>query len=186
LLVAPVNMRRRFLQLIRREIKYQNESKKGRIIAKMNSLEDTEMIAALYEASKAGVQIDLIVRGICCLRPGLPGVSENIRVISIIGRFLEHSRIYYFHNNGKPEYYIGSADWMRRNLDFRVEACTPIEDEVSQKEIKEILDIMLSDNRNAWTLHEDKTYTQRQPAEGEEERSCHKILMKRSAHRALS
>lgn len=133
LLVAPVTLRDRMVALIRREIEHCREGKPGRIIAKMNALIDTNIIKTLYEASQAGVQIDLIVRGMCCLLPGIPGVSDNIRVISIVGRYLEHSRIFHFHNNGQEEVFIGSADWMQRNLDRRVEAVTPIEDPIAAK-----------------------------------------------------
>ena len=121
LVVAPIWLRKKFLKLILREAKHAREGREGRIIAKMNSLCDKDIIAALYEASAAGVQIDLIVRGICCLKVGIPGISENIRVRSIVGNFLEHSRIFYFHNDGQPELFMGSADWMPRNLDRRVE-----------------------------------------------------------------
>ncbi|QSJ17196.1 polyphosphate kinase 1 [Nostoc sp. UHCC 0702] len=165
LLVAPVNMRDRFLSLIHREIENVKNGFSGRIVAKMNSLVDPQMIATLYEASRAGVQIDLIVRGICCLRPGLKDISENIRIISIVGRFLEHSRIYYFHNNGQEEIYIGSADWMRRNLDRRVEVITPIKDPDIAKDLQEILGILLADNRQAWDLQPDGSYLQRRPCE---------------------
>ena len=134
LLVAPVNMRKRFLELIRREIEQANQGKTGRIVVKLNSLVDPEIIATLYEASQAGVGIDLIIRGTCSLRPGLEGISDNIKVISIIGRFLEHSRIFYFYNGGQEEVYIGSADWMSRNLNRRVEAVTPIKDPDIAKE----------------------------------------------------
>ncbi|NES46472.1 phospholipase D-like domain-containing protein, partial [Moorena sp. SIO2C4] len=144
---------------------------------KMNSLLDPKIIAALYNASQAGVKIDLIVRGICGLRPGLKGVSENIRVVSVVGRFLEHSRIFYFQNQGQDEVYIGSADWMRRNLDRRVEAVTPVEDPEITKDLEEILAIMLADNRQAWDLQPDGTYIQRQPAPGVKEESAHQILM---------
>ncbi|RJP20976.1 MAG: polyphosphate kinase 1 [Candidatus Omnitrophota bacterium] len=180
LLVAPVNMRRKFLKLIDREIKHQKQGTKGRIIAKMNSLEDPQLIEKMYDASNAGVQIDLIVRGICCLRPGLQGISENIRVISIVGRFLEHSRIFYFLNGGEEEYYLGSADWMPRNLDDRVEAITPVEDKEICEEIRQILEIMLNDNRKAWDLHNDGSYTQRKPAPNEKERATHDMLMERA------
>jgi polyphosphate kinase len=129
LMIAPVNLRDRFYALIQREIEHCRNGFSGRIVAKMNALVDPQMITKLYEASQAGVQIDLIVRGMCCLRPGLEGISDNIRVISIVGRYLEHSRIYYFHNQGKEEVYIGSADWMTRNLDRRVEAIVPLEDQ---------------------------------------------------------
>ncbi|MBD2500235.1 polyphosphate kinase 1 [Anabaena azotica] len=164
-LVAPVNMRDRFLELIRREITNVQNGSSGRIVAKMNSLVDPQIIATLYEASRAGVQIDLIIRGICCLRPGVKDISENIRVISIIGRFLEHSRIYYFHNNAQEEIYIGSADWMRRNLDRRVEVITPIRDADIAKDLQEILGILLADNRQAWDLQPDGSYIQRRPGE---------------------
>lgn len=177
LLVAPVNLRDRFLALINREIENSRQGGTGRIVAKMNALVDPQIIATLYEASRAGVQIDLIVRGICCLRPGLPGVSENIRVISVVGRFLEHSRIYYFHNQGKEEVYIGSADWMRRNLDRRVEAVVPIEDPELVKDLQEILAIMMADNRQAWELQPDGSYIQRHPADGTNEQCAQNILM---------
>ena len=164
-LVAPVNMRDRFLGLIHREIENVQNGFSGRIVAKMNSLVDPQIIATLYAASGAGVEIDLIIRGICCLRPGIKNISENIRVISIIGRFLEHSRIYYFHNNGQEEIYIGSADWMSRNLDRRVEVITPIKDPDIAKDLQEILGIMLADNRQAWELQSDGTYIQRRPGD---------------------
>ncbi|MBD1904692.1 polyphosphate kinase 1 [Funiculus sociatus GB2-A5] len=177
LLVSPVNCRDRFVALIRREMEHCRDGKSGRIVAKMNSLTDPQIIATLYQASIAGVQIDLIVRGICCLRPGLEGVSENIRVVSVVGRFLEHSRIYYFHNHGKPEVYIGSADWMSRNLDRRVEAIAPIEDPDISNDLQEILGIMLADNRQAWDLQPDGKYVQRHPDGKEKEQSAQKILM---------
>lgn len=177
LLVSPVNMRERMTALIRREAEHCQNGHSGRIIAKMNSLVDPEIIATLYEASRAGVQIDLVIRGICCLRPGLPDISENIRVISVVGRYLEHSRIFYFQNNGQEELYIGSADWMTRNLDRRVEAVTPIDDPAIAKDLQEILAIMMSDNRQAWDLQTDGSYIQRRPAEGEAERSAQNILM---------
>jgi polyphosphate kinase len=177
LLVAPVNMRDRMIALIGREAEHCRKGKSGRIVAKMNALVDPQIIETLYEASQAGVQIDLIVRGICCLRPGVKGVSENIRVISIIGRFLEHSRIFYFQNDGEEEVYIGSADWMTRNLSRRVEAITPIEEPHITKELQEILGIMLADNRQAWELQSDGTYIQRQPGDNSREQSAHVILM---------
>ncbi|MBF2020628.1 MAG: polyphosphate kinase 1 [Hydrococcus sp. C42_A2020_068] len=177
LLVAPVNMRDRMVAMIRREAEHCRKGKSGRIVAKMNALVDAQIIETLYEASQAGVQIDLIIRGICCLRPGIEGVSENIRVISIIGRFLEHSRIFYFQNGGEEEVYIGSADWMTRNLSRRVEAVTPIDDPEIAKELEEILGIMLSDNRQAWELQPDGSYIQRHPTDSEREQSSHKILM---------
>ena len=177
LLVAPVNLRDRMLELIRREIDHCKAGRNGRIVAKMNALVDPKIIVTLYEASQAGVQVDLIVRGICCLRPGLPGVSDNIRVISIIGRYLEHSRIFYFHNSGNEEVFIGSADWMPRNLDRRVEAVAPIEDPEIIKDLQEILGIMLADNRQAWDLQSDGHYVQRRPANNGAEQSSQQILM---------
>ncbi len=177
LLVAPVNMRDRMTALIRREIEYCKKGQGGRIVAKMNALVDPQIIATLYEASQAGVEIDLIVRGICCLRPGVPGVSENIRVISIVGRYLEHSRMYYFYNCGQEEVYIGSADWMPRNLNRRVEAITPVEDPDLIKDLQEILGIMLADNRQAWDLQPDGSYVQRRPTDAATEQSSQKILM---------
>ncbi|MEQ8973907.1 MAG: polyphosphate kinase 1 [Coleofasciculus sp. C1-SOL-03] len=176
LLVAPVNLRDRMTGMIRREIEHCRQGNTGRIVAKMNSLVDPKIIATLYEASQAGVQIDLIVRGICCLRPGVVGVSDNIRVISIVGRFLEHSRIYYFYNQGDEEVYIGSADWMRRNLDRRVEAITPVEDPEIIKDLQEILAIMMADNRQAWELQPDGRYIQRQPEDAKEQ-CAQKIFM---------
>ncbi|MGB6168395.1 MAG: phospholipase D-like domain-containing protein, partial [Geitlerinemataceae cyanobacterium] len=177
LLVAPVSLRDRMVECIRREIDLAKDGKEGRIVAKMNALVDPQIISTLYEASQSGVQIDLIVRGICCLRPGLVGVSENIRVISIVGRFLEHSRIFYFQNGGDEQVFIGSADWMRRNLDRRVEAVTPVEQPDLAKDLQEILGIMLSDNRQAWELQSDGSYIQRRPRDESSERSSQKILM---------
>ncbi len=177
ILVAPVNMRQKFLELIQREIAHQEQGKHGYIIAKMNSLVDPQIIGALYQASQAGVHIDLIVRGICCLRPRVEGLSDRIRVISVIGRFLEHSRIFYFNNGGNEEVYIGSADWMPRNLDMRVEVVTPVEDQNLVKELKQILEVVLADNRQAWELHADGTYTQKRPQEGEPAMSSQQHFM---------
>ena len=159
LLVAPVNLRRRMVELIERETEHAIAGRPARIIAKINSLTDLEIIRALYAASQAGVAIDLIVRGVCMLRPGLPGVSENIRVRSIVGRFLEHSRIFYFGNFGAEEVFIGSADWMFRNLSNRVEVVTPIKDKRVQQRLKDvILAAYLKDNVNAKRLLSDGGY----------------------------
>jgi len=149
ILVAPANMRDRLLEMIRRETALASAGKAGRIIAKMNSIVDEQIIEALYDASRAGVEIDLIVRGICCLRPGIPGASDNIRVMSVIGRFLEHSRLFYFANDTEPEYYIGSADWMTRNFDRRVEAIVPVDDVLLHEKLHAILTTSLTDNREA-------------------------------------
>src|SRR5919202_602163 len=181
LMIAPVNLRDRFLALISREIEHCCNGFSGRIVAKMNALVDPQIIATLFAASQAGVQIDLIVRGMCCLRPGLKGISENIRVISIVGRYLEHSRIYYFHNQGKEEVYIGSADWMTRNLDRRVEAVVPVEDQDLIKDLQEILAVMLADNRQAWDLQPDGRYIQRHPTDNAKEQCSQKILMEMAA-----
>lgn len=182
LLVAPVNMREHIVALIDREIDNANNGHHSRIVAKMNALVDPKMIRKLYQASQAGVQIDLIVRGICCLCPQVPGVSENIRVLSIVGRYLEHSRIFYFHNKGQQEVFMGSADWMPRNLNRRVEAVTPVEDPDLVKDLEEILGIMLSDNRQAWELQPDGNYVQRSPIkENAGESSSQNILMDMAA-----
>ena len=179
LLVAPANMRGRFLELIERETQHAREGKPARIIAKMNALVDTDMIDALYRASQAGVDIDLIIRGICCLRPQVPEVSERIRVVSVIGRFLEHSRIWYFHNNDAPEYLFGSADWMPRNLDRRVEVVVPVEDAMAQPRLRRVLDTCLSDNRQAWELRADGVYVQRSPGDAPD-LGTHKALLRES------
>ena len=177
LLIAPTNLRSRLVSMIDREIEHcgawrerggkADDPNRPTIIAKMNSLEDRGICRKLYEASQAGVRIKLIVRGFCTLRPGVPGLSENITVQSVIGRFLEHSRIFYFHNDagdrGQAEYYIGSADWMYRNLDNRVECVTPITDPALQARLKQVLDIMLADRRQAWDMQPDGIYVQRQP-----------------------
>jgi polyphosphate kinase len=163
LVVAPVNMRGRFLELIEREALNARTGRPARIVGKMNALVDAEIIDALYKASQAGVTIDLIVRGICCLRPGLPGISENIHVLSIVGRFLEHSRLLYFANGGDEEFYVGSADWMPRNFDRRVEAVAPVEDPVMHARLRSLLEVYLEDNRQAWDLSADGVWTQREP-----------------------
>jgi len=184
LLVAPVNLRDRLICLIQQEIEFGNQGKHTRIVAKMNALVDPELIRALYQASQSGVKVDLIVRGICCLRPGVPGVSENIRVISVVGRFLEHSRILYFHHGGAEKVYIGSADWMPRNLDRRVEAMAPVECPALAKDLQEILGVMLADNRQAWELQPDGHYVQRHPSHRHAEQNAQKILMEMAVQSA--
>jgi polyphosphate kinase len=175
LIVAPTNMRDRFIQLVDREAQHARDGRGGRIVAKMNALVDAEVIAALYRASQAGVEVDLVVRGICCLRPRLPGVSDRIRVVSIIGRFLEHSRLWYFANAGAAEYYLGSADWMPRNFDRRVEAVVPVEDPALHARLHSLIETFLRDNRQAWELEPDGTWRQRTP-DGEV-RATHSILL---------
>ena len=178
LFVAPKHMRRQMTELIEFETKQAKAGKPSRIIAKMNSLEDPHIIQKLYEASQHGVKIDLIVRGVCRLIPGKTGLSENIAVHSVIGRFLEHSRIYYFHNGGKHRYLIGSADWMHRNLDARVEAIVPIESTQLKKYLQFVLNIYLKDNQQRWTLNDDGSYVKVTREKGEAKVSTHKMLMR--------
>jgi polyphosphate kinase len=167
LLVAPFDLNKAFLKLIHQERDHALQGRPARIIAKMNSLVEHQIIQALYEASCAGVKIDLIIRGICCLRPGISGVSENIRVISIVGRFLEHSRIYYFENSGDPKVYLGSADWMARNLFKRVEVVFPIENpELKKRIVEEILDTLMKDCVKSRELQSSGLYIRLKPAEG--------------------
>jgi polyphosphate kinase len=182
LLVAPVNLRDRMIEMIDREIQHCQAGRPGRIVAKMNALVDGRIIAALYRASQAGVKIDLIVRGVCCLRPGLAGISDNIRVMSLIGRFLEHSRVFYFHNGGADQVYIGSADWMPRNLDRRVEAVVAVEQPELVQDLQEILGIMLADDRQSWDLQPDGHYVQRQSRPGHEQ-SAQTIFMETARSR---
>jgi polyphosphate kinase len=191
LLVAPLTMRPRLLDLIHRETQNQRAGRPARIIAKMNQLEDPDIIEALCEASQAGVPIDLIIRGFCCLRPGVPGHTENIRIRSIIGRFLEHSRIFYFANGKREpsegEYFIGSADWMYRNLSKRIEVITPVFAAGPKQRLWEILDICLRDKREAWVLEPDGRYEQlraEEGATGPEGRGTHQTLMDLARARA--
>ncbi|SDF72127.1 polyphosphate kinase [Halorubrum xinjiangense] len=158
LLIAPVTMRERFTEMVKREAEHARAGRRARIVVKINGLEDPSMVEELYRASTAGVEIDLIVRDICRLRPGIEGLSENITVHSIVGRFLEHARIFYFENGGSPEWYIGSADWMTRNLDYRVEAVTPVEDTQLREQLRFILEASLTDNRRRWVMQSDGTY----------------------------
>lgn len=176
LITAPQHYRSRFLELIAREADHARAGRPARILAKMNALVDQAIIAALYDAARQGVQVDLIIRGICCLRPGLPGVSEGIRVISVVGRLLEHSRAFWFRNGGDDEVYIGSGDWMPRNLDRRVEAAVPILDPAHRAHLRQVLELMWADNRQAWELGADGTYTQRRPGPSDPERGSHKLL----------
>jgi polyphosphate kinase len=183
LLVAPLSMRDAFMALIDREIELAKAGEQGEIVAKMNALEDLKITEKLYEASRAGVRITLIVRGFCCLRPGVSGMSDHIRVISVIGHFLEHSRIFYFRNGQRDaldgRWYIGSADWMYRNLSARVEAAVPIKDRAARVKLKRILDVMLADHRFAWDLDGQASgggrYIQREPAPTAEPDSPHAV-----------
>ena len=167
LLVAPVGLRQGFRALVEREMEHARAGRPSRIIIKNNAVADQGMIRTLYRASQAGVPIDMVVRGVCCLRPGIPGISDRIRVRSIVGRFLEHSRIYYFENGGEPEAYIGSADLMERNLDRRVEVLCPITDPALRMLLlHEVLEVLLGDTDRAWILRTDGTYVRAAPAEG--------------------
>ncbi len=192
LLVAPVTMRAQFTRYIRREAAYAQAGQPARIVVKVNSLEDPEIIEELYRASMAGVDIDLIIRDICRLRPGLDGISDSISVHSVVGRFLEHSRIFYFENGaraedpdavdasgGRPEFYIGSADWMTRNLDHRVEAVTPVEDPMLRRKLKFNLELILADNKQRWMMNSDGSYDQQQP-DGEPPVATQETLMRKT------
>ena len=178
LLVAPVTLRKGMESLIRREIEHAREGRDGHIRAKMNSLVDPDIIALLYEAAAANVRVELIIRGMCSLYPGREGLSESISVVSIIGQFLEHSRIFWFGNGGSPEVYIGSADWMSRNLDRRVEAVTPVEDPNLRGRLERLLELYLKDNRGAWDMQSDGSFIQRQPEDGEDVRNSQVQLIK--------
>ena len=176
LLPAPKLLKPALLKKIRREVRRVSEGKKALIQIKTNALEDVDIARALYEASQAGVHVDLIVRDSCRLRPGVPGLSDNIRVVSVVGRFLEHSRVYYFRNGGDEEFYIGSADCMTRNLVSRVEVLTPVEPKRLQDELRTALDILLGDQRSAWDMQPDGTYVQRNGGKGAE--SAHQQMIK--------
>ncbi|QGJ71248.1 Polyphosphate kinase [Planctomycetales bacterium 10988] len=191
LLVAPANMRDRFLQMIDHEIEFHKRGEPAEIIAKMNQLEDPQMCQALVRASQEGVPITMIVRGFCCLRAGVEGVTENMKVLSVIGRFLEHSRIFYFRNGHEDHlkglYYLGSADWMYRNLSNRVEAITPVENVVLREKLWHILDVMQQDQRNCWEMQPDGSYIQRTPDEtatGPARVGTHETMMQDARHHA--
>ena len=191
LMVAPLNLKEQFLSMIERESTHQLAGKPAHIIAKMNSLQDREICQALYRASQAGLRIDLIVRGLCCLRPGVTKLSENIRVISVLGRFLEHSRIFYFRNGAMDPvdggFFIGSADWMYRNLLKRIEAVAPLEERALKEKCWEILQVMLNDQRQAWEMQSDGSYVQRkQRTDGSSNpvTGTHQVLMNLTRQRA--
>jgi polyphosphate kinase len=185
ILVAPDGLRDAVVELIGRVARRHSPRRKGRIVMQMNSLVDAACIRALYAASQAGVEIDLVVRGICRLRPGVTGISETIRVRSIVGRFLEHPRLWMFQNGRDRSYYIGSADLMPRNLDHRVEAVTPVDDPDLRDRLQEILDVMLADNVQAWELLSDGTWTRLAPDEGEKPVATHKLLRELALRRGV-
>ena len=181
LLHAPFTLKKTLLDLIAQETQHAAEGKPAHIILKVNSLTDPKMIKALYKASQTGVRVDLIVRGMCCLRPGIAGVSHNIQVRSIIGRFLEHSRVYYFHNTGDEKLYLSSADWMERNLDRRVEACFPVEGKKLVTRVKKELEAFLADNTQSWLLQPDGSYVRNSPSGNQLARSVQTTLLEKLA-----
>ena len=178
LMVAPHNLREHFTELIRRETRHCRGNRPSGIRAKMNQLQDPRIIGELYRAGQAGVPISLNVRGLCCLRAGVPGLSKNIRVYSTLGRFLEHARIYRFENDGDPEFFIGSADWMRRNLDRRMETIMPVTDPKLKQELEQTLQVYENDNCSAWDMQPDGKYVQRRPRQGEERRAAQEVFIK--------
>jgi polyphosphate kinase len=181
LLVAPVNLRARFEELVEREIKHAKAGRKAHLIFKMNSLGDPKLIRALYRASRAGVKVELLVRGICCLRPGLPGISDKIEVTSIVGRFLEHSRVYYFRNGGDEEIYVGSADLMPRNIDHRVEVLAPVRDAAMIRRLRDdVLGAYLKDNVKARQMNSNGQYTRKKPS-GRARLNVQELLIARRA-----
>lgn len=183
LLPAPKHLKPALLAKIKREIALHSVDSPGLIQFKMNALEDKDVTAALYAAARAGVKVDLIVRDTCRLRPGIAGLSETVRVMSVVGRFLEHSRIFYFRNGGAEEYYIGSADCMKRNLESRVEVVTPVEDAFLREKLRAILDVQLTNQRSVWDMQPDGSYRQRQPEEGQDPRGAQEVLIELAAKR---
>ena len=177
LMVAPHNLREHFTELIRRETRHCRGNRPSGIRAKMNQLQDPRIIGELYRAGRAGVPISLNVRGLCCLRAGVPGLSQNIRVYSTLGRFLEHARIYRFENDGDPEFLIGSADWMRRNLDRRMETIMPVTDPKLKQELEQTLQVFENDNCSAWDMQPDGKYVKRRPRQGEERRAAQEVFI---------
>ncbi|MGD8445809.1 MAG: polyphosphate kinase 1 [Desulfobacterales bacterium] len=177
ILPSPHKLKKGLLKKIDREIKQHTSENPGLIQFKTNALEDKDITKALYQASQAGVHVDLIVRDSCRLRPGIAGLSENINVVSIVGRFLEHARIYYFKNSGEEEYFMGSADLMKRNLESRVEVVVPVENKTLQTRLREVLDIQINNKRSVWDMQPDGTYVQRQPGDKDDKRTVHEILI---------
>jgi polyphosphate kinase len=186
LLPSPKMLKKALLNKIDREIEHHKKGNSGLIQFKTNALVDRELVEALYRASQAGVHVDLIVRDSCRLRPGIKGLSENIRIISLVGRFLEHTRIFYFQNNGNEEYYIGSADLMKRNLESRVEVCTPISSPRHKALLRELLDLQLANIRNVWEMQSDGTYNQLRTDNGKDDICIHQQLIARAEKRAAA
>ncbi|MGI8521299.1 MAG: RNA degradosome polyphosphate kinase, partial [Actinomycetota bacterium] len=184
LIVAPEEMRERIISLIEREASQSRAESPGHIAFKVNSLVDERVIEALYQASQAGVEIELLVRGICCLRPGIEGLSESIRVHSVVGRWLEHSRIFYFSNGGEEEIFIGSADIMPRNLDGRCETLVRVDAPSLKDELRFLLEIGFSDNVNAWRLSAEGSWSRVTPQDGAKRIDMQRVLMQRAAEHA--
>ena len=185
ILTAPKNMKRGLLARIEREIALHSDESPGLIRLKTNALEDADIVHALYRASQAGVKVELLVRDTCRLRPGIPGLSENVTVVSIVGRFLEHCRIYYFRNAGAEEYFIGSADLMRRNLKARVEIIAPVDDPALRAELHQTLEAQLNDHRSAWVMQPDGSYVQRTPSDGQGSQGSQEFLVAAAAVREM-
>ena len=179
-------LKKALLTKISREIDHQKKGNNGLIQFKTNALVDKDIVEALYRASQAGVHSDLIVRDSCRLRPGIKGLSENIRVISLVGRFLEHTRVFYFKNNGDEEYFIGSADLMKRNLESRVEVCTPVTSLQHKALLRELLDLQLTNTRNVWEMQSDGSYNQLFTDKGKEDICVHQLLIARAEKRAAA
>jgi polyphosphate kinase len=177
LIPAPKLLKKALIARIEREISLHDARKPGLIQFKVNALEDVEIVQALYRAAQAGVKVDLIVRDSCRLRPGLPGLSDQVRVVSIVGRFLEHARVYYFRNGGQEEYLIGSADAMQRNLESRVEVVVPVVDQIPRRDLRLLLDTQLNDRRSVWEMQPDGSYLQNSPAEGKDVPGSHQVLI---------
>ncbi len=177
ILPAPKILKAALISKIEREIARHMERSPGLIQFKMNALEDKDITKALYQASQAGVKVDLLIRDTCRLRPGIPGLSDHVRVLSIVGRFLEHTRIYYFRNGGEEEYFIGSADCMKRNLESRVEVVAPVEKPELRTLLRQVLEVQLNDRRSAWEMQPDGGYRQRRPAHDQDPRGAQEILI---------
>jgi polyphosphate kinase len=186
ILPSPKQLKKALLAKINREMEHQRQGHGGLIQLKTNALEDKDVVEALYRASMAGVRIDMIVRDTCRLRPGIPGISDNIRVVSLVGRFLEHGRIYYFKNGGEEEYYIGSADLMKRNLESRVEVCVPVQSSRHKALLREILDLQLNNTRNVWEMQADGSYVQRRSEKSGDEVCVHHYLIGRAEKRSAA
>ncbi|MGI9451808.1 MAG: phospholipase D-like domain-containing protein, partial [Geminicoccaceae bacterium] len=183
ILVSPRSMKTQLLSKIDREISKHKSSSPGLIRLKTNALEDPDITEALYRASRVGVKVELIIRDTCRLRPGIAGLSDNVTVVSVVGRFLEHARVYYFQNGGDEEFYIGSADLMLRNLERRAEVIVAVEDEPLREELRQCLEVQLNDQRSAWDMLADGSYAQRQPRQDDDRRGCQEVMIEEAEKR---